>query len=101
MSQIELHHNIEKLLKADPREIQRADIRQMISANEDAKQYFFAKADDRWLEWLWENGFLDAIKQKAKEPVKYGHSMPELYYLTSMAIKKPKEVTEIMLSVPI
>ncbi len=76
-------------------------IRDLIGLNFDARQYFFTKANENWLDWLWNNGLLDVIKQKAEDPTRYGYRTPELNYLVRMAEKKPKEVADIMLSVVI
>ena len=46
-------------------------IRELIGLNFDARQYFFTKVDENWLEWLWSNGLLDIIKQKAEDPTRY------------------------------
>jgi len=64
----------------------------------DAKNYFYAKADERWLSWLWKNGFLDVIKQKAKDSTRYGYRTPELRYLVRMVEKKSVKVAEIVSS---
>ena len=69
--------------------------------NADAVQYFYSKADERWLDWLWENGFLDNVKKKADDPTRYTYKTPELRYLRQMASKVPQKVVEIMLEVPI
>lgn len=87
--------------KKTQQQLSKQKIQELIGVNPDARQYFFSKADVRWLEWLWKNGFLDAIKQKAGDPTRYGYRMPELNYLARVAEKKPKEVTDIMLAVPI
>ncbi len=84
------------LKKPDPEKI-----RKLIGFNLDARQYFFTKADENWLDWLWRNSFLDVIKQKAEDPTRYGYRTPELSYLVKVAERKPKEVVDIMLSVPI
>jgi hypothetical protein len=67
----------------------------------DAKDYFFDKADERWIDWLWENGFLDEIKQKAEDPTRYSYKTPELNYLVKVAEKVPEKVVDIMLQVQI
>lgn len=76
-------------------------IQEIIGLNFDARQYFYSKADKNWLSWLWDNGFLDVIKQKAEDPTHYSYRMPELNYLVNVAREKPKEVVDIMLLVPI
>ena len=69
--------------------------------NADAVQYFYSKADDSWLDWLWENGFLDNIKKKADDPTRYAYKTPQLRYLGQMANKVPQKVADIMLEIPI
>ena len=69
--------------------------------NADAVQYFYSKADDSWLDWLWENGFLDNIKKKADDPTRYAYKTPQLRYLGQMANKVPQKVVDIMLEIPI
>jgi len=77
------------------------DLQLVLSINPDARHYFFAEADERWINWLWVNGFLEAIKQKAGEPTRYGYKMPEVNYLVRMNEKVPAKVVDIMLAVPI
>lgn len=101
MNQIELHKKIDKLTKTGPG-VKTVDfVRELISRNDDAKRYFFAVADKRWIDWLWKNGFLGAIRQKADDTSKYSYRMPELDYLAGMAEKDPKKVTDIILDTPI
>ena len=101
MNQIELHKKIDALLLKNPDAVKREKISSLISVNQDVHQYFFTKADERWLNWLWENGFLDAIKQKAEDPTRYGYRTPEINYLVKVAEKEPAKVVDIMLQVPI
>lgn len=70
----------------------------ILAANEDAKEYFFSKADEHWLMWLWKNGYLNKIKEKAADSNSYGFRMPELNYLFKVADKKPDLVTSIICS---
>src|SRR3989338_1603791 len=101
MNQIELHKKIDELLTREPTEARREDISALTSANQDIRHYFFAKADERWLGWLWENGFLDVIKEKAEDPTRYGYRTPEVNYLVKVAEKEPAKVVDIMLAVTI
>lgn len=98
MNQIELHTTIDKVLAGGIRSAKSSHVSSLINANDDARQYFFSKADEQWLEWLGKNGFLEAIKEKAPDPNSYGFRMPELHYLVSVADKKPDEVTNIICS---
>lgn len=101
MNQIELHNKIDELLLKNPDEVKQEEVSVLVSTNADAHQYFFAKADERWLDWLWENGFLDIIKEKAEDPTRYGYRTSELNYLVRIAEKVPAKVVNIMLAVPV
>lgn len=101
MNQIELHKKIDSLLLKNPADAEQKEVSVLISTNEDAHHYFFAKTDERWLNWLWKNGFLNVIKEKSEDPTKYGYRMPELNYLVRVTEKEPKKLTDIILSVPI
>ena len=101
MSQIELHKKIDFLLSKNPADVKKEEISTLVSANFDARQYFFAKADEKWLSWLWDNGFLDVIKKKAEDPNSCKYGTPELNYLVKVSEKAPKKVTDIILAVPV
>ncbi|MDO8659822.1 MAG: hypothetical protein Q7K54_04470 [Candidatus Parcubacteria bacterium] len=101
MDQLEIHKKIDEFFKAG---VEAANIdygKKLMDHNPDSKKYFFAKADENWLDWLLNNGFLDKIKEKADDPTKFFYRLAELDYLTGMAEKKPAEVANIILSVPI
>ena len=66
--------------------------------NLDARRYFFHKADERWLDWLWRNGFLNVLEEE--ETFHDGFRAPELGYLLRMAEKCPAQVVDIMLAIP-
>ncbi|MDE0632351.1 MAG: hypothetical protein OXH73_12685 [Caldilineaceae bacterium] len=74
-------------------------IRELINLDLDARRYFFHKADERWLDWLWRNGFLNVIEEE--DPSLDGFRTPELGYLLRMAEKCPAQVVDIMLAVSI
>jgi hypothetical protein len=104
MNQLELHKKIEELVNRNPAEVNSEELRDLFSKaknKQDAKDYFFDKADERWIEWLWKNGFLDAIKQKAEDPTRYSYKTPELNYLVKVAEKVPEKVVDIIMQVPI
>ena len=69
----------------------------LIGKNLAARQYFYLNADERWLDWLWQNGFLDIIKEV--DPSTNENRSPELGYLVRMAEKNPASVVTIMLNV--
>ena len=79
--------------------MEREQIYELINVDLDARRYFFHRADERWLEWLWRNGFLDAIKDENANPL--SSRKPELEYLLRMAEKRPDIVVDIMLATPI
>ncbi len=98
MNQIELHRIIDSVLAKGISYTEVGHVSSLINANEDAREYFFSKAGDEWLGWLWKNGFLEAIKEKAPDPNSYSFGMPELHYLVSVADKKPDLVSIIICS---
>lgn len=76
-------------------------INNLISVNDDAKQYFYSKVDEKWLKWLWENDFLEDVYKKAEDLTQYSFRMPELNYLVRIAESIPDVITEIILDVKI
>ncbi len=98
MDYIRLHKNIEKLLSKTSKEAVLEDVLKFVSKDRD---YFFARADGRWLRWLWKNGFLDVLKKKAEDAPRYGYQSPEINYLLKVSEKNPSEVVDIMLEIPI
>lgn len=99
--QLDAHREIDRILEKNPNNSSISDIESLIELNPDARKYFYFKADEQWLDWLWENEFLDVIKQKAEDPTRYGYRTPELNYLVRMADKAPSKAVDIMLKVPI
>lgn len=95
--QIKIHKKVDEILSSPPQTIDRKKLNILLSLNEDAKRYFFIKADETWLDWLWQNKLLDAIKEKTLNESIY--RMPELDYLANVAAKSPKKVTDIILNV--
>lgn len=98
MKQLELHKKIDDILQNKPTDIKKEEIFSLISKNNDAKRYFFFRANENWLDWLWNNEFLDIIKTKPDDSTTYGYGTPEINYLTEMVIKIPEKVTQIILS---
>ncbi len=74
-------------------------LQKLLDVNFDARRYFFHKADERWLDWLWRNGFLNVLEEE--DPSLDGFRTPELDYLLRMAEKCPAQVVDIMLATPI
>ena len=84
-----------------PKKLDKEQLRNLIRVNLDAREYFYAKADERWLAWLWQNGFLDVIKEKAEDSNRFEDAPPELNYLARMAKALPTKVVDMILEVPI
>ena len=82
-----------------PPALEKDRLHELVNVNLDTRRYFFHKADERWLDWLWRNGFLDAIKEETTTP--FTTITPELDYLLRMAEKLPEIVVDIMLDTPI
>ncbi len=74
-------------------------IQKLLDVNFDARRFFFHQADERWLDWLWRNGFLDVFKEE--DASLDGFRTPELGYLLRMSEKRPDIVSDIMLATPI
>lgn len=101
MNQIELHTKIDEVLKTNIENVNVQDVASLIGVNDDAKLYFYSKADEKWLKWLWENDFLEDIYKKAEDLTQYSFRMPELNYLVRIAESIPDLITEIILDVKI
>lgn len=97
MTQIKLHNKIDTLLSRNSNNVKRQEASVLILENIDAHRYFFDVADERWLDWFWENGFLDIIKEKVEDPTRYGYKTPELNYLVRISGKVPLKVVKIIL----
>ena len=101
MDQIKLHEKIDDIIKAGPGGASLDNVKEITSANEDARNYFYTKANQDWISWLWKNGFLDAIKKKADDPNQFFYTLPELQYLVAVSEKDPEGITDIMSKVKI
>jgi len=101
MTQIEIHKKIEEFLKAGVKAANIDVAKELQDYNIDSRNYFFAQANESWLTWLWDNGFLNKLKEKAEDLSSYSYQMPELQYLSRMAEKDSAKVAEIILSIPI
>jgi len=100
LNQLELHKKIDDFFQAGV-DSANVDIAKTLLINDDAKRYFFSKADDSWIDWLWENGFLNEIKEGAEDVKSYSYRLPELDYLTKLAGKNPVKVSKIIKAVNI
>ena len=98
MRQIEIHKKIDEFLKGDSTHATPADLLSLIRENSDARQYFYSVADEKWIDWLWTNGFLDLLKEAPDTSDSYGFRTPEISYLVSVTAKAPEKVAEIILN---
>ncbi len=94
MNQLQIHKQIRKFLKQKPENASIDEAQKLVSYNFDARNYFFTKADERWLGWLWENGLLDELKAPAKDTSKYSYATPEIRYLVRMAKSKNSAIVK-------
>ncbi len=77
------------------------DLYALFQASFAARLYFFSKVDVGWLGWLWENGFLDVIKEGGVSVSEEDPTPPELAYLWRVAPEDPGLVTDIILGIPV
>ncbi len=100
--QIDLHTEISKLLEKEVRQVVRDNVLKLF-LNRDARDYFFSKADARWLTWLRDNSFFDVLKESSKDPHQIAYSMPELSYLLRMSEDSQNSslIADIILDTPI
>ncbi len=98
MRQLEIHKRIDEFLQGDSSKALSSNLTTLISNNFDARQYFYSVADEKWLDWLWENGFLNLLKEAPDTSDSYGYRTPEISYLVKVAEKAPEKVTGIILS---
>lgn len=82
-------------MSTPPKTLTKERLQDLIHINLGARRYFYTKADEGWLDWLWQHGFLDVIKEKTEGD--YEYTPPELTYLVRMAEKRPAKVVDIML----
>ena len=101
LQQVYVHTIIDGIIQGSTKS-KKDDVEFILKINLDAYQYFYDKADEGWLDWLWQHGFLDVLKEKTDDTRGYEYRHPELNYLVRMAEKDPgKVVNMIMLKIPI
>ena len=71
----------------------------LINQNLTTRSYVFSKADERWLDWFWNNGFLDIIVMEAKDIDKIRCDLLEMDYLVRMSKVEPERVTDIIVKI--
>lgn len=102
LQQIYTHRIIDAVVAGNKRGLEIiSDLNLILNINPDSREYFFAKADEKWLDWLWRNNFLDAIKEKGKDENQFSYTLPELQYLASVSEKNPKGVVDIIFKISI
>ncbi len=94
MNQLSLHNRIDKIVKNNPSDEMKEEVLDIVNTNFDARNYFFYQADERWLEWLWENDFLKVVTEQPEDTSKYSYTTPEINYLIKVAKVKPEFVVE-------
>lgn len=96
--QIDVHEAIDEFFKQD---ILNADTKEAFglkSINLDAESYFFEKADHTWLVWLWDNGFLNILKESDNvDEGKYTYIPTEIFFLQEAAKNNPSGALKIIL----
>ncbi len=68
----------------------------LLASTPDARKYFYAVVPTASIDWIWNNGFLDVVKERSDDLTRY--RLPELDYLTRVAENNPKRVVDFMLS---
>jgi hypothetical protein len=86
LQQLFIHVLINTILKEKPKSKHKEYIDILFeSTNLDTRNYFFSKADEKWLNWLWKNGLLNELKKPAKDSSIYSYVIPEIRYLVRMS----------------
>jgi len=100
MTQLELHKEIEEFFKAG---VGSADVNvaKGFFVNNDAKRFFFSRADASWLNWFCQDNFFEEISKKSEDQEHISYHLPELDYLTRVAEKEPVEIAKIIGSIKI
>ncbi len=97
--QLDAHKEIDKLIDQGIDKLDNIEtLKALVTLNTDSRRYFFHKAEEEWIDLLWENGFLDEIKDKAEDITRYSYEIVELGYLEGIAEKVPAKVTNIILN---
>lgn len=96
--QLDIHAEIDGFINQGPKNDEVVeDLRNLINLNQDAREYFYEKANEAWLEWLYTNRFFDFLSVGAEDPLRYSYTTPELHYLVRMAEVEPGKVVEVIL----
>ena len=102
LQQIYLHTIIDSIVQQKKKRSKgvEEDLKLILNVNLDARQYFYAKADEWWLGWLGKRGFLNVTNESAADSGADNIRRPELQYLLRMAEKRPANVVDILLKLP-
>ena len=102
LQQIYVHTIIDSIVQQKKKRSKgvEADLKLILNVNLDARQYFYAKADEWWLGWLGKRGFLNITNESAANSRADDIRRPELQYLLRMAEKRPANVVNILLKLP-
>lgn len=60
---LKIHEKIDCFIRKNNRDA--SYLRLLFSLSYDAKRYYFSQANESWLNWLWQEGFLNEIKRKS------------------------------------
>jgi hypothetical protein len=96
---LEIHRKIDTYIINGDKDINA--IKVLIKSSPDSKSYFYSKANNNWLTWLWENSFFAHLKKASFNSEGIYPGFSELDYLRRMAIEESKTVAEIVRSIPI
>ncbi|MDD5626013.1 MAG: hypothetical protein PHG83_02520 [Patescibacteria group bacterium] len=100
LQQIYIHTIIDIIFRKNKRSKELInDLKLILKVNSDARHYFYSKADEHWLTWIWEKGFLKVLEEKAEDTSQYSYRTPEIGYLLRMTDKRPVLVIKIISSI--
>jgi hypothetical protein len=88
---VEIHERIDKCIKDNLKS--KEEIKILIGNSDDSRMYFYSKANEEWIDWLWENEFLNVLSM---DGLANNYRMPELTFLMNMAEKAPDSVTKVI-----
>lgn len=96
--QLDIHKKIGSITQKHPKHEQISEIESLINFNLDAKRYFFTLIDHTWVDFFWENGFLDSLKEELKDQAQLPNLLIELNYLLRIVGQVPERITKIILN---
>ncbi|HOR18511.1 MAG TPA: hypothetical protein PLE10_01605 [Brevefilum sp.] len=96
--QLDIHKEIDRLTQIGPISKQIPKIESTINFNLDAKRYFFSLIDETWMDFLWENAFLNSLKEELKDQAQLSSLSIELNYLLRIVGQVPDKIAKIILN---